>query len=202
MVGPALLLAGAFQEASVIFVMTTPSVSRPSTTPMVDAVAVGAEVAWPMVLVQRGQQAGFPVVGWFPGWFFVGAFLRTVVETQASVRRTQFISWRRFCGGAPRPSVQRIPPPTSGPICPRRPQRGGIVHRNRVGRWVGAWFPAGNLLQSCSRQFFFGRCCTGRGGMLVSCTNSCNPSVRRGTMRTVVGNGINIKFNFKQQATR
>ena len=46
LVGPALLLAGAFFEASVIiFVMTTPSVSRPSTTPMVDAVAVGAEVA-------------------------------------------------------------------------------------------------------------------------------------------------------------
>jgi hypothetical protein len=43
LVGPALLLAGAFQEASVIFVMT-PSVSR-TTTPMVDAVAVGAEVA-------------------------------------------------------------------------------------------------------------------------------------------------------------
>ena len=66
LVGPALLLAGAFFEASVIFVMTTPSVSRPSTTPTVDAVAVGAEVTWPMVLVQRGQHgvgAGLPVVG-------------------------------------------------------------------------------------------------------------------------------------------
>ena len=65
LVGPALLLAGAFQEASVFFVMT-PFVSRPSTTPMVDAVAVGAAVAWPMVLVQRGQHgvgAGLPVVG-------------------------------------------------------------------------------------------------------------------------------------------
>ena len=74
LVGPALLLAGAFFEASVIFVMTTPSVSRPSTTPMVDAVAVGAEVAWPMVLVQRGEHgvgAGLPAVGWFS----VGAFL-------------------------------------------------------------------------------------------------------------------------------
>jgi hypothetical protein len=101
LVGPALLLAGAFQEASVIFVMT-PSVSR-TTTPMVDAVAVGAEVAWPMVLVQRGQHgvgAGLPVVGWFS----VGAFLpvaEAAAETKASgnsVRRTQN-SWGRFCGG-------------------------------------------------------------------------------------------------------
>ena len=95
LVGPALLLAGAFFEASVIFVMTTPSVSRPSTTPMVDAVAVGAEVAWPMVLVQRGQHgvgAGLPVVGWFS----VGAFLPK--PSGGSVRRTQH-SWGRFCGG-------------------------------------------------------------------------------------------------------
>jgi len=102
LVGPALLLAGAFFEASVIFVMTTPSVSRPSTTPMVDAVAMGAEVAWPMVLVQSGQHgvgAGLPVVGWFS----VGAFLPVAEEAETkasgnSVRRTQN-SWGRFCGG-------------------------------------------------------------------------------------------------------
>jgi hypothetical protein len=102
LVGPALLLAGAFQ-ASVIFVLT-PSVSRTSTTPMVDAVAVGAAVAWPMVLVQRGQHgvgAGLPAVGWFS----VGAFLpvsEEEAETKASgnsVRWTQN-SWGRFCGGS------------------------------------------------------------------------------------------------------
>jgi len=105
LVGPVLLLAAGAFEASVIFVMmTTPSVSRTSTTPMVDAVAVGAEVACPMVLVQRGQHdvgAGLPVVGWFS----VGAFLPVAEEaaekTKASgnfVRRTQN-SWGRFCGG-------------------------------------------------------------------------------------------------------
>jgi hypothetical protein len=96
LVGPALLLAGAFQEASVIFVMTTPSVSRPSTTPTVDAVVVGAEIAWPMVLVQRGQHgvgAGLPVVGWFS----VGAFL-PVGEAAAETKASGGVAGR-FCGG-------------------------------------------------------------------------------------------------------
>ena len=95
LVGPALLLAGAFFEASVIFVMTTPSVSRPSTTPMVDAVAVGVEVAWRMVLVQRGQHgvgAGLPVVG-----CFFAETNKPSGDSPAgdSVRRSQN-SWARF----------------------------------------------------------------------------------------------------------
>ena len=59
---------------------------------------VGAEVAWPMVVVQRGQHgvgAGLPVVGWFS----VGAFLPVAeaAETKASgnsVRWTQN-SWAK-----------------------------------------------------------------------------------------------------------
>ena len=142
---PALLLAGAFFEASVIFVMTTPSVSRPSTTPMVDAVAVGAEVAWPMVLVQSGQHgvgAGLPVVGWFS----VGAFLPVAEEAETkasgnSVRRTQN-SWGRFCGGW----TAFVHWGVAGRTCGARVGFGVVVGMVRLGccaRWVcarGLWW--------------------------------------------------------------
>ena len=70
---------------------------------MFDAVAAGANVLLPVVLMECGQHgvgAGLPVVGWFS----VGAFLLVAVgevETKASgifVRRIQN-SWERFCGG-------------------------------------------------------------------------------------------------------
>ena len=67
-----------------------------------------------------------------------------------------------------------------------------------VGSVVGPWFPAGNVRVGV-RQFIFDRCCTGRGGALVSCRTSSttfNASVQRGTTGVVVGRGINK--NWKQ----
>ena len=63
---------------------------------------------------------------------------------------------------------------------------------------VGAWFLAGNTPRVGLRQFFSGRCCTGRGGAFVfssTSTTTFNLPVVRGMTGVVVGDGISKKYD-------
>ena len=83
-------------QAWAAWVFVAPSVSRKTTRDFFDAVAAGAKVSWPMVLVERGQHgggAGLPVVGWFlvgPTLpvLLAGAFEASVIFVTPSVSGT------------------------------------------------------------------------------------------------------------------
>ena len=130
-----------------------------------------------------------PVVGpWFPAGNVLGVGVRQFIFDRCCTGRGGALV---FCSTSSTTFNASVRRGTTG-VVEDGPHEPGLA-------MVGAWFSAGNASRVGVgvRQFFFDRCCTGRGGSLVSCSTSSttfNSSMRRGTTGVVVGRGINKKF--------